>query len=388
MSLVSDYVTGKKQPTVEDAVQIQKGITSGGMTELPNVIGGSKKKNNYDYGLGAKNSADAEAIASIEAQKKRQKTRIQMAAGEAMQDTQKTEQDFRKKLDKDRATLDKQKASFDKQVEKFSEQKMKYSENLSKWYEGIATSYEDIGKRYADAVVGLSKSEEDTMKGQSMQDFAAMSAITAQAYGTATQGRAMTGSQQAAAMGVASKQATDAYSASMLRMQDLNEQRRNQQIAIVTASNQQELANRQAGFSMQAGAINTMDMLEGNALSRSTGLQSMMTNMDQMSRGSSLNEIGSNFDYTNIFNQASFDADTYGAEAGIRIRNNAYAQGLAAEQINMAKDAAGRQQQGAMFGTIGGIAGAAAGAYAGGPAGAGAGYTAGSGIGQGLGTSF
>jgi hypothetical protein len=387
MSLLSDVAKGKPV-TQDDVVHAAKTYATGGLSEVPDLVNGHKgKKSDYDYGLGAKNTSDAAAIKSIEEQKYIKSTETSQNAQAAMNTTDVAETKFRNQVTSDRGTLADQKKALDKERTKLADEKMKHTENISKWYEGIATSYEDIGKRYADAVTGLSNDEGTAMKGQNMQDFAAMSAITAQAYGTSTNGRAMTGNQSAVAAGMAQKQATNAYSASAQRMQDLDTQRRNQQMAIVTASGQQEMQNRTSGFQMQTGAVSMFDQLEGNNMQRSTGLQSMMTNMDQLSRGSSLNQANSDYGFQTDMSQASYDANTYGAEAGMRIRNNAFAQGLQADALNSQKDAANRQQSGAMMGSIGGIAGGAAGAYFGGPAGAAAGYSAGSGIGNGLGQS-
>lgn len=328
--------------------------------------------------------------------------------------------------------LAKEQERITKERVKLAEEKIAQSEKLGQWYEGIATSYEDIGQRYKDAVTGLTESERKQMKGTAQQDYAAMSSVAGQAFGTATRGGTATGHQQAGVAAALQRGATDAYSASMNRMESIDQQRREMQFAIAQQANADERANRGLGATIMSGQIGLANEGRdsmGNALQEGQDRNAAMiygANMDKIGMGfdkfgntlagqqaiagydafafdtamqgvrqgmdSAGAAYGAGSNYAMQLNaletgsiDANLAADTYLDEAGISMRAGLYAESLAAKELAMKEKAMRDAKDASMMSGLGGLVGGAVGAYATGtPQGAAAGYTIGSGAGSGL----
>jgi hypothetical protein len=135
------------------------------------------------------------------------------------------------------------------------------TKDLKKYTEGIETNYEKIAQRYRDA---FDEADKLRVKEQSLaqRDYAANTALMSRAASVGMSGQGpMTGSQQQLMMAGAQQQATMAYSQANDRMQSMQMQRQNLGAQTVQASMQQEMQNRQAGFSMDAQNIQARNVL-------------------------------------------------------------------------------------------------------------------------------
>lgn len=316
-----------------------------------------------------------------------------------------------------------------------ADKKVENAEKLSQWYEGIATSYEDIGKRYQDAVVGLTNAEQMSMKGQSQQDFAAMSSMASKGATTAMRSGGMnTGAAQSLAMSSMQRSAADAYSSSLDRMANIDEQRRQMQFEIARTASSDERANRGLGASIQGSEIDKTNAAldskadfaqvgaDRNADIGFKGIDSGISKYGQTMSGlqslqgydnaifdGAVKGAGSQADlasakFSGTINAGNFNsnnyssilgdqtdarmnelgANTYEDEASIQIRGDTYAGNMALDTQRQAELDKIKAERAAKNGAIIGAVGAVAGGITGGPAGAKAGYEVGSGIGSGM----
>jgi hypothetical protein len=138
---------------------------------------------------------------------------------------------------------------------KKSEELMKQTQGLSKWHEGLVTSYEGIAGRYK-AAFEESEKQRDLENQTSQRDYGANAALMSRAAAVGMGGQGpMTGAQQQLMMSTAQQQATNAYSTALDRSATTDMQRKTLGAQVVKGSMEQELANRNAGFSMESGVI-------------------------------------------------------------------------------------------------------------------------------------
>lgn len=135
------------------------------------------------------------------------------------------------------------------------------TKGLKKYTEGLETNYEKIAQRYRDA---FDEADKLRVKEQALaqRDYAANTALMSKAASVGMSGQGpMTGAQQQLMMAGAQQQATSAYSTASDRMQAMQMQRQQLGEKAVSASMQQELQNRQAGYNMDAQGIQARNVL-------------------------------------------------------------------------------------------------------------------------------
>lgn len=122
-------------------------------------------------------------------------------------------------------------------------------------YKDISTNYQDIASRYKDAVTGLSDNEKATYEGAASQNYAAMSAVSAQGNASAFKNNNLTTGQQAAFMASGEMAASSAYASAIQNMQSLDTQRRQLQEQMVTDSSNTQLQGAAGKAQASASAV-------------------------------------------------------------------------------------------------------------------------------------
>lgn len=227
------------------------------------------------------------------------------------------------------------------------------TQKLSKWHEGLVTSYQGIADRYRKEFE-LAEKQREKEQQQAQRDYGANAALMskAAAVGMGAAGP-MTGAQQQLMMASAQQQATNAYSSAQDRMAAMEMQRKQLGAQVVQASMNQELSNRQAGYTMDAGSIQARAGMYGHQYGAA------LTGIDAMT-----------------------NANIYGGQAAMGIANAGAQQSLALRGLGISQDTANAQiaaannmpqvQGPSVVGTgiMRGLAGAGTGFAVGGPVGA------------------
>lgn len=216
--------------------------------------------------------------------------------------------------------LAKQQDLITKQKMELATQTVTQSQDLAKWYQGIATNYSDIATRYKDAVTGLSDSEKQSMTATAARDSAAMSAVASQGSVNAFRGQTLTTGQQAAFSAVGQQAAAGAYSTAMQRMTDIDQQRREMQFNIVTASGQQQQANMQTGGAINANEIQLAGAARADASNYLQAGQTANASMAYQANADRFSEgiTGINTSLAGISQMSSYDMD----KANIGLENH------------------------------------------------------------------
>jgi hypothetical protein len=223
------------------------------------------------------------------------------------------------------------------------------TQGLNKWYKDLTTSYEGIAGRYKKAF-DESEAQRATESQTAQRDYGSNAALMSRAAAVGMSGQGpMTGAQQQLMMSTAQQQATSAYSTAQDRIAASDMQRKELGAKVVESSMNQQLANANAGYSMESGMINAQSAAAQNIYGTKMTSASGQLGADRAEYGYAM---------TGIEGRKDTARTGYGTTmTGIEARTNA---NVYEHQANMATNTAGLQASMGFQGMREGVAGSAA----------------------------